>query len=49
MKQQIEKRTIDKINLVSSKENLADVFTKKGVNTEMILEAISEGRISLST
>ena len=45
MKQQTESQTVNKISVVSSKDNIADVFTKHGVNTNQILGVIREGSI----
>ena len=45
MKQQLDENAIEQVDLVSSKENLADVFTKKGVNADTIIRTVKNGRI----
>ena len=45
VKQMLEEKKIEIFFKISSKENLADVFTKKGVDSVSILETIREGRI----
>ena len=42
-KQQVQERYIEKVDWVCSEEMLADVFTKKNVQSEPILKVISEG------
>ena len=46
MKEQIDKNFINKIDVVSSKDNVADVFTKHGVKTETILNVVRRGSLN---
>ena len=41
IKQQMEMRTVAKIDWVCSNEQVADVFTKKNVNTDHILSVVN--------
>ena len=45
MKQQIENKLVDKVDMVSSQDNVADVFTKHGVKTENILNVVRRGSL----
>ena len=45
MKQQLEENKIEHVDLVSSKENLADVFTKKRVNADTIIRTVTNATI----
>ena len=36
-----------KVAVVSSKDNVADVFTKHGVNTDLILNVVQTGMLNL--
>ena len=47
IKQQMEDKTISSIDWVCSKEQHADVFTKKNVKTDTILTIVSEGNLML--
>ena len=46
MKQQIESNVVDKVSVVSSQDNVADVFTKQGVNTDLILKVVQTGTLN---
>ena len=46
--QKEEEKTIDKFNWVSSAEQVADVFTKKNVKTDIILTVVSQGNLFLT-
>ena len=46
MKQQIDNKFVDKVDIVSSKDNIADVFTKRGVKTDNILEVVIKGSLN---
>lgn len=43
--QRDEERTIQSINWVKSAEQVADVFTKKNVKTDIILTVVTEGNL----
>ena len=45
IKQQMEMKTVAKINWVCSSEQAADVFTKKNVNTDHILSVVTQGKL----
>ena len=46
MKQQVEEeKSVDKVNWVSSDEQIADVFTKKNVRTSAILKVVTTGNL----
>ena len=45
-KQQIEDKSIEKVNGVCSEEMVADVFTKKDVKTDHILQIVTGGNIN---
>ena len=47
IKQQMENKTIAKIDWVCSREQVADVFTKKNVKTDDILAIVSQGKLFL--
>ena len=46
--QKDEDKTVEKINWVSSAEQIADVFTKKNAKTEVILTVVTEGNLMLN-
>ena len=46
IQQSIDDGTISDIIHVSSKEQLADIFTKKGVSSEKLLECLDSGNLS---
>ena len=45
IKQQVESNSVASTKWVCSKEQVADVFTKKNVNTELILSVIKAGNL----
>ena len=45
IKQQIEENVIQKVTWVPNKEMVADVFTKAGIRTDLILSIISGGKL----
>ena len=45
IKQQIEEKAIQKVTWVPNKEMVADVFTKAGIRTDLILSVISGGKL----
>ena len=47
IKQQIEDKTVDRIDWVCAEDQLADVFTKKNAKTDSILAVIEEGNLLL--
>ena len=49
IKQQIEQKTVEKIDWVCTEEQLADVFTKMNAKTEPILSVISEGNLMIKS
>ena len=46
IKQQVENKYVDNIDWVCSQDMLADVFTKKNVKTDDIVDAITKGHIN---
>ena len=46
MKQQVDNNLVEKIDVVSSKENVADVFTKHGVNCDLVLKVVQTGKLT---
>ena len=49
MKQQLESKLVNKVSWVSTTDMLADIFTKKNVNADSIMTAISLGFIDTMT
>ena len=47
IKQQIEYKTVDRIDWVCAEDQLADVFTKKNAKTDSILAVVQEGNLLL--
>ena len=47
-KQQIEAKTIEKVDWVCSEEQIADVFTKKGVKSYSIIKTVTNGNFPLN-
>ena len=45
IKQQMELNTVGNIDWVCSNEQVADVFTKKNVNTDHIISVVSQGKL----
>ena len=45
MKQQVESRAVDKISVVASHDNVADVFTKHGVKNDLVLNVVQSGTL----
>ena len=45
MKQQLEAKTVSKVDWVCSEDMLADVFTKTNVKTDDIIEAVTKGKL----
>jgi hypothetical protein len=45
MKQQLEAKTVTKVDWVCSEDMLADVFTKTNVKTDDIIEAVTKGKL----
>ena len=45
-KQQVEDKSIEKVNWVCSEEMVTDVFTKKDVKTEHVLGNVTGGQIT---
>ena len=45
IKQQMEEKTVDRIDWVCAEEQLADVFTKKNAKTDFILSVMQEGNL----
>ena len=43
IKQQLEVKSVKSIGWVSSEKQLADVFTKRNVNTDAIISVVTEG------
>ena len=46
-KQQIEDKSIEKIDQVCSEEMVADVFTKKDVKTDQVLKIVTGGKLNI--
>ena len=47
LQQLIKSGRIRAINHVASKDQVADVFTKKGVNTNLVLDTVSNGTLNI--
>ena len=47
IKQQIENKTITNISWVCSSDMLADIFTKKNVNSDILVSVITKGKLNL--
>ena len=47
MKQQMEEGNVSNIDWICSQEMLADVFTKKNVNTHDIIETVTKGHMKI--
>ena len=45
--QKDEEKTVESINWVSADNQIADVFTKKGVKTDAILRVVTNGNLSM--
>ena len=45
MKQQLEEKTVNDISWVSSSNMLADIFTKRNVNSDSLVEVMTKGMI----
>ena len=45
IKQQLEVKSVKSIGWVSSEKQLADVFTKRNVNTDAIISVVTEGNL----
>ena len=45
IQQHLQNKILTKVHHVKSKDNVADVFTKKGVNTERVLEVLKNGSL----
>ena len=45
----LESKGINKINWIPSKENLADGLTKRGIDTCVLLQCISTGKLKFSS